>query len=149
MDRLSFEDRFWSKVEKQFCGCWLWQMPLTDRGYAQFQANKKKSMRAHRVAYEMMKGPIPADLELDHLCRVRHCVNPDHLEPVTHRENVMRAKDGFPARQAAKTHCKRGHPLSGDNLLPNKLKKGSRACKTCNKMQVKAFAAAAKREVIY
>lgn len=138
--RVSIEDRFWSKVEKQFCGCWLWHGRLSDRGYGIFHYSSKDSRRAHRFAYEVMKGKIPDGRELDHLCRVRNCVNPEHLEPVTHRENMMRAKDTFPAIHAAKTHCVRGHELAGNNLLPHKLRLGIRACKTCNSAQVKRWA---------
>lgn len=92
--------RFWSKVDKDgplpkwapFLGpCWLWTRPLTDRGYASFGYDGGK-IRAHRFAYEQIVGPIPAGLTLDHLCRVRHCVNPSHMEPVTQAENSLRAR---------------------------------------------------------
>jgi hypothetical protein len=78
---------------------------------------------AHRLYYEITKGAIPAGLELDHKCRVRCCVNPDHLEPVTHTENMRRASKNLV------THCPVGHPYSGPNLYvrPN----GGRECLTC------------------
>ena len=87
--------RFWNKVKLGPGGCWLWTASLkgpgynTGRGYASFYwAGKGQS--GHRVAYEVLVGTIPDGLQVDHLCRVRRCVNPEHLEPVTHRENVRR-----------------------------------------------------------
>ena len=135
--KMSMEDRFWSKVDKNFLGCWYWVASVNDRGYGTFQVFKRPK-KAHRVSYEMFKGKIPDGLELDHLCRVRNCVNPDHLEAVTHKENVLRGSS-FVSEQAHRTHCKRGHELSGDNLLPHKLKKGLRACKACNTEQVNMY----------
>ncbi|MEU7240240.1 HNH endonuclease signature motif containing protein [Streptomyces sparsogenes] len=82
---------------------------------------------AHRFAYETLVGPIPEHLQLDHLCRVRHCVNPDHLEPVSSRENTRRGRSqaGINGR---KTHCQKGHPFDSANTY---VWKGSRACRTC------------------
>jgi HNH endonuclease len=80
------QERFWEKVE-QGEGCWLWTGAI-DRGYGQFVWNGRK--RAHRVAYELIIGPIPEGLELDHLCRNKSCVRPEHLEPVTKAENIRR-----------------------------------------------------------
>lgn len=87
--------------------CWLWQGDITSKGYAQFRV-AGKSRCAHRVAYEIFRGLIPDGLQLDHLCRVRHCVNPDHLQPVTHAENLLRGK-------RAQTHCTHGHEWTKDN----------------------------------
>lgn len=84
--------------------------------------------RAHRVSYEMLVGPIPEGLHLDHLCRNRACVNPGHLEPVSHREN-MRRGNGWPGRNAKKTHCPQGHPYSEENVWLEK--GGGRHCRTC------------------
>jgi hypothetical protein len=108
-------------------GCWIWQGPRTPYGYGIFHTGSrvdgtKRQGGAHRAAYEMFVGPIPEGLELDHLCRVRACVNPDHLEPVTHLENMRRA----PASQ--KTHCLRGHEYTPENT---RLHRGKRACRTC------------------
>ena len=80
--------RFWSKVKKSR-GCWLWQGAINTNGYGNFH-NKGRTVKAHRFAYEICVGEIPKGLTIDHLCRVRHCVNPSHLEPVTMRENFLR-----------------------------------------------------------
>lgn len=83
---------------------------------------------AHRISYEHFTGPIPAGLHLDHLCRNRACVNPEHCEPVTCRENVRRG-EGIAAKHMAKTHCIQGHELSVSNLY--RTRKGHRVCRTC------------------
>lgn len=111
-------------------GCWLWTGALSTGGYGMIGTNKKVRY-AHKLLFEEKFGPVPEGLELDHLCRVRGCVNPDHLEAVTRRENIMRGI-GPSAMQAKQTHCKNGHPLSGENLVTNKGKYGPmRQCKTC------------------
>lgn len=126
------ELRFWSKVDKDGAnGCWLWTAGTT-RGYGMFSAipdaeGKKHTRVAHRWLWEQVNGPVPAGLELDHLCRVRHCVNPDHLEPVTKRENILRGT-GFSARHAAKTHCPRGHAYDEANTG---MARGQRYCRQC------------------
>ena len=85
--------RFWSKVYMT-ATCWLWLGAINSHGYGQMFKSKNtgKAIKyeAHRFSYESFKGPIPDDLELDHLCRVPCCINPEHLEPVTHRENMIR-----------------------------------------------------------
>lgn len=119
------EQRFWSKVDASG-DCWLWLGSITANGYGQTSVGGRRQA-AHRYAYEQTVGPIPNGLQLDHLCRVHACVNPDHLEPVTNRENVLRGV-GTSAVNARKTHCIHGHPLSGDNLMVY----GSwRKCRTC------------------
>lgn len=87
---------------------------------------------AHRLAYEELRGPIPSGLELDHKCRVRGCVNPWHLEPVTTAENIRRGI-GRPAENARKAVCLRGHPLSGDNLYRSPSGLGGRRCRSCRR----------------
>lgn len=131
------EERFWRKVEKTDT-CWLWRASLSHNGYGAFQYDGRPRP-AHRYSYELLVGPIPEGLEIDHLCRVRHCVNPDHLEAVTHLENVRRgvyAEMPVLTRiNAEKTHCKRGHPLSGDNLIVRENARSGkirRQCRTCS-----------------
>lgn len=132
-------ERVKSKVATDSNGCWIWQGYVQANGYAKIgvKLNGKHVMRyAHRVMYEETVGPVPEGLDLDHLCRVRRCVNPEHLEPVTRSENLLRGDAGIYARQvtAKKTHCKHGHPLSGDNLYtPPGTNK--RHCKECNRQR--------------
>jgi HNH endonuclease len=129
------EDRWWSRIsEDPATGCWIWDGSLVD-GYGRLRV-KGKGVYAHRFAYEMFVGPISPDKELDHLCRVRACCNPGHLEPVTRRENWERGIAPS-VGNAAKTHCKYGHPLSGDNLIVRK--SGHRQCKTCNREKVREW----------
>jgi hypothetical protein len=122
--------RFWSKVLSQDSGCWLWQAARTD-GYGIYSINAK-AFRAHRIAYESLVGTIPAEMQLDHLCRNRACVNPGHTEPVSQGENIRRGEAGVPsgAQQRAKTHCRKGHPYSEGNTYIRK--NGHRTCRTCN-----------------
>jgi hypothetical protein len=127
-----FESKF---VVDADTGCWLWQATLTKNGYGLIHKSptgpdeKPRALIAHRVSYELYIGPIPDGLTIDHLCRVRHCVNPDHLEAVTLRENVLRGTN-FSAINAAKTHCPQGHPYSGENLI---ITKGGRRCRECDR----------------
>ena len=102
-------------------GCWLWLGNCNPKGYGRFMRQGKTFM-AHRASYEVHRGPIPEGLQLDHLCRVRCCINPDHLEPVTARENVMRGIS-FAAINAAMKTCRLGHPL--------KSTKRYRHCRIC------------------
>lgn len=134
MTSVSVESRFWGKVDKTDT-CWLWTAATQDNGYGSFfigrVGGRVRLARAHRFAYELAAGPIPDGLVIDHLCRVRNCVNPDHLEAVSNKENLLRG-EGLPAIAAAKTQCSRGgHPLSGPNLYVNP--RGERECKSCRR----------------
>lgn len=127
---LTVEDAFFERVLKTET-CWLWQNKPAGNGYGSFRF-KNVRYSAHRFAYELLVGPIPQGLHIDHLCRVRHCVNPSHLEAVTKRVNTLRGT-GPTAQRARQTHCKRGHPLSGANLKVGD-NTGYRICRQCSKM---------------
>ena len=122
-------DRFNKKIlVNKYTGCWEWQAGKCNDGYGRFFV-KPKGVRAHRYAYEYYVGEIPEGLQIDHLCRVRHCVNPKHMEPVTHEENCTRGLMDPGKARREQTHCKHGHPFSGDNLYITP--KGGRACNSC------------------
>jgi HNH endonuclease len=128
-------DRFLEKVRKTD-SCWLWTASLGTHGYGQIYF-EGKPRHAYRVAYELFIGPVPGDLELDHLCRVRACVNPSHLEPVTHRENIMRSPVCFMAENAKKTQCIRGHEYSTENTY--RKPDGRRECRLCRVMHMEKY----------
>ena len=108
--------------------CWVWTGSINRDGYGTLGAGPGESRLAHRRVYEALIGPIPDRLELDHLCRVRHCVNPDHLEPVTHAENMRRA-----GLLVGRTECRRGHDLAevGVYVYPAT---GLRGCRECRRL---------------
>lgn len=110
---------FWAKVIRDPHGCWIWRGRINDHGYGIYA-----DRMAHRISYELVVGPIPDGLEIDHLCCNTKCVRPEHLEPVTSEENVRR-------RYARQTHCKHGHPLSADNLVASNTTR--RCCLTCRR----------------
>lgn len=125
--------RIIDKILVDYKGCWVWQG-------AKFSVNKpygaygmlrlgKKTARAHRISYEVYVGEIPKDKELDHLCKNTLCVNPQHLEPVSHFENIRRS------RNTIKTHCKNGHHYSKNNTIINA--RGARECRICRKLRKK------------
>jgi hypothetical protein len=126
--RRPLQDRFWEKVEKTET-CWLWTAAKNDQGYGHIKVSDGEWAYAHRLAYELLVGPIPEGLELDHLCRVRNCLNPAHLEPVTGRENVLRSTSPT-AINARKTHCPRGHEYSAENTYYTP-REGHRQCRAC------------------
>lgn len=128
-------DRWWAKVNRDgpisklrpdLGCCWLWTASPDKRGYGWIKINDKQ-VGAHRFGYELLVGPIPDGLDLDHLCNVPICVNPMHLDPCTHAENNAR-------KVARTTHCKRGHAFEPDNYYTVSNGRGlSRRCKTCRR----------------
>lgn len=120
------ERRFWAKVDKTST-CWLWTGQISGDGYGQFAVGRRMAY-AHRWAFEAKCGPVANGLQLDHLCRVRNCVRPAHLEPVPQKVNVLRGV-GWGAENARKDECNHGHPLSGDNLRIDR--RGHRVCRAC------------------
>lgn len=123
------EQRFWKKVNiKGSNECWEWQAATNGR-YGQIRSdNRGPLLLAHRVSYELRVGPIQEGFEIDHLCRNTLCVNPEHLEPVTHSENCFRGDN----HQLRKTHCPQGHPYDEQNT---NCYRGERFCLTCRREQ--------------
>jgi len=133
--------------------CWLWTGTKTPGGYAQAAMSAKTRgdytpgakvvhVVVHRWTYELHVGPIPAGLDLDHLCRVRNCVNPWHLEPVTRSVNLKRAV-GIGSQWSKRTHCSAGHEYTPENMT--RATDGSRVCRTCRR-EISARYAARQRE---
>lgn len=109
--------------------CWLWQGALEGGGYGVFWLNGR-NIRAHRFSYEKYIAKIPQGLVLDHLCKIRNCVNPEHLEPVTTIENIQRGRGCY---NKLKTHCKQGHNFTPENTYIKK--NGGRDCRECNRLR--------------
>ncbi len=114
-------------------GCWTWNGCVGDHGYSRINSRFYWATYAHRAAYMLFVGPIPKGLLIDHLCRNRACCNPDHLEPVTQRENTRRSPlmgQSFKV-QSLKSHCVNGHPRTEDNIYRDS--RGCGQCRTCRK----------------
>ena len=130
--------RLMAKVEFLPNGCWQWKGALFPNGYGHFRLYTHKNGYAHIVAYELFRGSIPKELEIDHLCRNRGCINPYHMELVTHQENILRGISvghGAGAYQRAKTHCPQGHPYNEANTRITR--KGYRDCRVCDRLKLK------------
>jgi hypothetical protein len=133
---MDLSDKFWEKIAKRENGCWLWIGSLSNAGYGRFDGGAAfraahKTRIAHRLAFMAIKGAIPEGLTLDHLCRNRACVNPDHLDPCPIGENVRRS----PVWNGNKTHCPAGHQYTNDNVKVSS--RGERCCKTCRNQQAR------------
>lgn len=125
-------DRFMTKVMPHPCGCVVWAATRNNKGYGWFYSNTAgRQVLAHRWSYEYFVGPIPDGLDLDHLCSTPYCVNPDHLEPVTHAENQRR----MGARRGGRyvTHCRHGHEYTPENSYVDP--RGKRLCRTCQRLR--------------
>lgn len=137
-------EEFWDHIERRDDGCWLWTGPILRDGYGKIWINGFGYRRAHRVAYELVHGPVPDGLDLDHMCHNadetcgggvtclhRRCVHPAHLEAVEHAENLARGRRARRGgrRNAAKTHCPHGHPYDTENTYTEGTFRRCRACK--------------------
>jgi len=136
---LETSERFLDKVYPEpNTGCWLWGGAVNSRGYGNFRNGYGRTVGAHRFSYELYKGPIPDGLHIDHLCSFPNCVNPDHLEAVSLRENNQRTWDrgrGWNPNHYKKTHCPKGHIYDGDNLYITPT--GTQGCRTCRAAHAK------------
>lgn len=134
-------DRLLSRVRSQPNGCWMWTGSLTDEGYGQihFWINKRKiTRRVSRVSFEIFIRTLGKREIPDHLCRNRGCINPTHMEPVSNRTNVLRGV-GPTARNARKTHCKRGHAFTPENTYTTQ---NMRHCRKCRAARMRTYRAA-------
>ena len=129
MSRITIEDHGWHTP------CWISTRAAHSNGYTKI-GYRGTTWLTHRFAYTVFVGPIPEDLQLDHLCRVRACCNPDHLEPVTCRENLLRG-DTLTAAEAAATTCINRHPFTPENTRMTR--KGKRACRACDRTRSKRY----------
>lgn len=126
------EVRLLERIVQTDTSCWIWQGSGVRYGALRVDGRMRL---AHRVSYETFVGPIPDGLELDHLCRTPKCINPAHLEAVEGAENNRRSTSPT-ALNAAKTHCPKGHPYAGDNLVIKT--NGRRRCLACHRASVVA-----------
>lgn len=146
MSDLRLQDHLPTRLIEKFedtGSCWEWIGAKSSDGYGSVK-NEGRTMGAHRLVYQLACGDIPEGLEIDHLCRNKSCVNPEHLEPVTRAENVARYAQTF-------THCPQGHPYSGPNLIARERPNGwrtrdCRECKNESNREYRARRSAASRE---
>jgi hypothetical protein len=139
--------RLMMQVEVTADGCWLWKGALNRDGYGKTSVRREgrtHALGAHLLSFEVFVGPVPDGLQLDHLCHThasgcaggrtclhRRCINPKHLEPVTGRENVLRSS-AFPALNAGKIACPKGHPYDAENT---RIYRGRRHCRACDRLR--------------
>lgn len=124
-------------------GCWRWTGAHISTGYGQLDVGGKRK-GVHRLAYTAFVGPIPEGMDIDHACNVRDCINPEHLRPMSHRDNILRSA-GPPGLNAWKTHCKRGHEFTPENTrIP---RPGHRECWTCRRAARREYKASRRRRL--
>lgn len=129
------KEKFMSKIHlNKKTGCWLWKAGKIGTGYGACYV-KGVQLLTHRLSYRVQNGNIPLKLELHHKCETRNCCNPDHLKPVTHRENLLLGRTTIASIGVSKTHCPQGHPYAPSSLIP---RKPYRYCKICNLRRSKA-----------
>ena len=133
---------FWGNIEKTET-CWIWLGQKIPEGYGNIGTRDHKHVLVHRLSYELHKGPIPDGLVIDHLCRTPACVNPDHLEAVTQRDNIIRGKSPSSQNSIA-THCKRGHLFDEANTRWIK-NRTERVCRACQAFHARKYTAAKKQ----
>lgn len=127
---LPLKERLRSKIRVNEEGCWVWTGTKNPDGYGKISIGRGR-VPVYRVMWILIRGPIPEGLVLDHLCRNPACCNPDHLEPVTQKVNILRGESPS-ARNARKTVCKRGHPFDGQNTYRWR---GGRFCRACARIR--------------
>jgi hypothetical protein len=141
-DPINLLERYWQRVDKTD-GCWEWRGQITTSGYGANGSRIAGEKVAHRISYVLLVGPIPEGLQLDHLCRNRACVNPEHLEPVTARVNTMRS-GAASAINARKTHCDHGHEFTPENThMQRSGGRIYRRCRACGRDKYHAYRRAA------
>lgn len=134
---MNIPDRLIRLIEfEPMSGCWLWSGSVSRDGYGKVTWENTQGRLAHRVIYALAGNELIAGLELDHKCRTRCCVNPDHLRQITHAENVRLTSGNG---NQFKTHCPKGHPYEGDNLVvyPKPTGTMGRLCRTCRNLAAK------------
>lgn len=137
MGKGTAEERFWIKVNKTDT-CWLWIAGATKQGYGYFSPATGQRALAHRWSYEELVGPIPDGLVIDHLCRVRRCVNPAHLEAVTQQENVARGASAE-LLNGTRTSCVNGHEYTDENTYRPASRPGNINCRECHRIRQRAY----------
>ena len=134
----TLEDRFWAKVNRVDASCWDWLASRTPKGYGHLSVNGRL-VSAHRAVWILCRGPIPEGFEIDHICRNRGCVRPEHLQVVPPGFNVRQGVEEHVRRKRAQTHCIHGHPLDSENTYVTKDKR--RKCRTCVKLMMRRLRA--------
>ena len=127
--------KLWEKVKREG-DCWVWTGTVANRGYGSIHHEGRNGYLPHRLSWELLRGPSPEGLVLDHMCQNRRCVNPCHLDPVTNRVNILRGKS-IAAQNFIKTECINGHEFSQKNTRIRK--DGSRICKECERERLRKF----------